>query len=68
MRSQKLIADALLEGDERHTCVDCGFSFVFTAGETAHFRDLGMANKPKRCAACRRAKKQQQQQAREGLR
>ena len=65
--NEQLIDDTLLEADERRTCVQCGFSFVFTAGEAAHYRDLGFSQKPKRCATCRRARKQQQQM-RDGIR
>lgn len=43
--------------DKQLTCVDCGTSFVFTAGEQEKFADLGFTNEPKRCAPCRAAKK-----------
>lgn len=41
------------------TCKDCGKEFVFTAGEQAFYAEKGFTNKPVRCADCRRAKKQQ---------
>ena len=43
--------------DKNLTCVDCGASFVFTAGEQQFYRDKGFENEPKRCQTCRRAKK-----------
>lgn len=33
-------------------CVDCGFSFVLTAGERAFFAAKNLTD-PKRCLACR---------------
>lgn len=41
------------------TCKDCGNEFVFTAGEQAFYAEKGFENQPVRCAACRRARKQQ---------
>lgn len=41
------------------TCKDCGKEFVFTAGEQEFYAEKGFTNKPVRCADCRRAKKQQ---------
>ncbi len=38
-------------------CVDCGEDFPFTAAEQEFFRDQGFENDPKRCPACRRARK-----------
>ena len=43
--------------DKQLTCVDCGTSFTFTAGEQERFAQLGFTNEPKRCAPCRAAKK-----------
>jgi len=43
--------------DKQLTCVDCGESFTFTAGEQEKFASLGFTNEPKRCAPCRAAKK-----------
>jgi CxxC-x17-CxxC domain-containing protein len=34
-------------------CVDCGQSFVFTAGEQYFFRDKQFQHDPKRCKACK---------------
>ena len=41
------------------TCKDCGKEFVFTAGEQAFYAEKGFTNSPVRCADCRRARKQQ---------
>ena len=38
------------------TCVDCGDTFEFTSGEQEFYRLKKLAN-PKRCSACRKAKK-----------
>jgi len=43
--------------DEVLVCVDCGKEFTFTAGEQAFYAEKGYTNKPKRCKACRDAKK-----------
>ena len=45
--------------DETLICEDCGSEFVFTAGEQEFYAEKGLTNKPKRCANCRKAKKQQ---------
>ena len=45
--------------DETLICEDCGCEFVFTAGEQEFYAEKGLTNKPKRCANCRKAKKQQ---------
>jgi DNA replicative helicase MCM subunit Mcm2 (Cdc46/Mcm family) len=37
-------------------CVDCGNTFTWTAEEQEFFRDRGY-EPPKRCKACRQAKK-----------
>ncbi len=42
------------------TCVDCGKEFVFTVGEQNYYKEHGLENQPKRCADCRRARKQRQ--------
>ena len=44
--------------DKQITCVDCGTSFSFTAGEQESFATRGYTNEPKRCQPCRNAKKQ----------
>jgi hypothetical protein len=40
-------------------CVDCARAFIFTAGEQDYFaRRIPPLNRPKRCAECRRARRQ----------
>ncbi len=39
--------------DKVLTCVDCGTTFIFTAGEQLFFRDKHFTNEPKRCKACK---------------
>jgi CxxC-x17-CxxC domain-containing protein len=46
--------------DTTIVCVDCGAEFVFTAAEAQVFADKGFVNPPKRCKACRDARKSQQ--------
>lgn len=41
------------------TCKDCGAEFIFTAGEQQFYAEKGFTNQPVRCAACRKARKQQ---------
>jgi CxxC-x17-CxxC domain-containing protein len=43
--------------DKTLTCVDCGQTFVFTAGEQEFFAQKGFQNEPKRCKACKSAKR-----------
>lgn len=38
-------------------CADCGTEFLFTEGEQAFYAERGIANQPKRCKACRQARK-----------
>jgi len=45
--------------DKSLQCSDCGATFTFTAGEQEFFASKGFTNEPRRCPACRRAKKQQ---------
>ncbi|WP_196001268.1 zinc-ribbon domain-containing protein [Clostridium sp. 1001271B_151109_B4] len=45
--------------DKTLTCRDCGNEFVFTEGEQEFYKEKGFENEPTRCAACRKAKKQQ---------
>lgn len=40
-------------------CKDCNSEFVFSAGEQAFYAEKGFENKPVRCPACRKARKQQ---------
>jgi CxxC-x17-CxxC domain-containing protein len=39
-------------------CVECGADFPFTAEEQEFYQSKGFENEPKRCASCRRARKQ----------
>ncbi|MDU4959158.1 MAG: zinc-ribbon domain containing protein [Sporomusaceae bacterium] len=45
--------------DKTLICRDCGAEFVFTASEQAFFAEKGFNNAPSRCPACRRMRKQQ---------
>ncbi|MBE0431677.1 MAG: zinc-ribbon domain containing protein [Dehalococcoidia bacterium] len=38
-------------------CSDCGASFTFTAEEQEFYAGRGYTNEPKRCPACREAKR-----------
>ena len=38
-------------------CSDCGVNFAFTAEEQEFFASKGYTNEPKRCPACRQARK-----------
>jgi len=42
--------------DRSIACVDCGESFIWTAGEQVFFHDKGLKNEPKRCKPCKHAK------------
>ena len=44
--------------DKTMTCKDCGKEFTFTAGEQ-EFYAQNQFNEPKRCKACRDARKNQ---------
>jgi CxxC-x17-CxxC domain-containing protein len=46
--------------DKILTCVECGSSFAFTAGEQEFFASKGYTNEPRRCTHCRGARKSQQ--------
>ena len=46
--------------DKTIVCKDCGKEFVFTVGEQEFYKEKGFDNEPKRCLACKRAKKAQQ--------
>jgi CxxC-x17-CxxC domain-containing protein len=41
------------------TCSDCGQEFTFSTEDQAYFQDRGYSS-PKRCKACRQAKKNEQ--------
>jgi len=43
--------------DKSIQCVECGTMFVFSADEQALFASKGYQNEPKRCLACRQARK-----------
>ena len=43
--------------DKNLTCADCGATFVFTAGEQEFHASKGFSNEPRRCAACRTARR-----------
>ena len=45
--------------DRELTCVDCGGTFVWTAGEQDFYEEKGFTEPPKRCKSCRQAKKEQ---------
>ncbi len=38
-------------------CSECGTTFAFTAEEQEFFQSRGYTNEPKRCPACRQARK-----------
>ena len=38
-------------------CVECGQEFEFTVGEQEFYAEKGFTNLPKRCPACRKARK-----------
>lgn len=52
--------------DETLTCKDCGQQFTFTQGEQKFFDEQGFTDKPKRCKACRIAKKAAKAQQQNG--
>lgn len=43
--------------DKNLTCVECGATFVFSASEQELFAMRGYTNEPKRCPACREARR-----------
>ena len=43
--------------DKQLTCADCGADFTFSADEQEFFQSKGYTNEPKRCPACRQARK-----------
>ncbi|MCX6005038.1 MAG: zinc-ribbon domain containing protein [Chloroflexi bacterium] len=46
--------------DKTIKCADCGSDFTFSAEEQEFFKTKGFTNEPKRCPACRQAKKSEQ--------
>jgi len=43
--------------DKTLTCSDCGKEFTFTVGEQEYYISKQYTNEPKRCGACRQARK-----------
>ena len=43
--------------DQTLVCEDCGKEFVFSAREQEFYAQKGLANTPKRCQECRKARK-----------
>lgn len=43
--------------DRSIPCVDCGDRFIWSAGQQAFFRDVGLQHEPKRCTPCKNEKK-----------
>ncbi len=50
------------EGDDLIECVGCKVVFLFGGGEKAFFEEKGLSE-PKRCAPCRRTRKEGRQRA-----
>ncbi len=48
-----------MAGDLQLTCGDCGQEFTFTIEDQAFFQERGYST-PKRCKACRQARKNEQ--------
>ena len=47
--------------DKNLQCVECNQSFTFSAGEQEAFAQRAYTNEPKRCPACREARRGQRQ-------
>ena len=47
--------------DKQIQCKECGADFTFTASEQEFYASKGYTNDPKRCPACRQARKSQRQ-------
>jgi len=43
--------------DKTLSCADCGAGFTFTAGEQEFHASKGFTNEPRRCPACRTARR-----------
>ena len=43
--------------DKSLTCADCGATFTFSAQDQEFYQNKGYTNEPKRCPACRAARK-----------
>ena len=53
--------------DRTLTCQDCGQSFTFSADDQAYHAEKGYTNEPKRCPACRRARRSEREYGGYGL-
>ncbi len=53
--------------DKELQCVQCQKMFTFTAGEQEFYDQKGLTSAPKRCKPCRKAKRQQQKSANDGI-
>jgi CxxC-x17-CxxC domain-containing protein len=49
--------------DRSLTCVECGASFTFSADDQQYHADKGYTNEPKRCTACREARRSERRGA-----
>ena len=45
--------------DKTIKCLDCGTEFTFSARDQEFYAEKGFTNEPKRCKACRDARKQE---------
>jgi hypothetical protein len=54
--------------DQQRTCVDCGGSFTWTAGEQEFFHEKGFSDPPKHCKDCRQVKRDRRGDQRGGNR
>lgn len=54
--------------DKTIECCDCGITFTFTADEQEFFATKGYTNEPKRCPACRAARKSERYERGGGFR
>jgi len=46
--------------DKTLTCADCGTSFTFSADDQSYHAQKGYTNEPKRCPACRAARRSEE--------
>lgn len=47
-----------MKEDKTLKCCECGADFVFSASEQEFYEEKGFTNEPRRCPACRQARKQ----------
>jgi CxxC-x17-CxxC domain-containing protein len=45
--------------DRTLTCVECGQPFIFSADDQAYHAEKGYTSEPRRCPACRQARRSQ---------